>query len=87
MGEYVYDENGGRHQAFYSPRKDTAVMGELVRTFDRIQVEQSLKYSTEEARKLWNFAGMSEIGRWTRADEYGECCLPPLSFPTSVIVV
>ncbi|GKT85540.1 hypothetical protein Ct61P_03390 [Colletotrichum tofieldiae] len=45
IGEYVYDEEGGRHQAFYSPVRDTYVMGTLVKQHERIQVEQSLKYS------------------------------------------
>jgi L-histidine Nalpha-methyltransferase / hercynylcysteine S-oxide synthase len=73
VGEYVYDGEGGRHQAFYSPKRDTLVMGELIRPHDRIQVEQSLKYSRDEAQKLWGRAGMAEIGQWKHGNEYGEC--------------
>lgn len=73
IGEYVYDAEGGRHQAFYSPLKDTTVMGKLIRPHDRIQVEQSLKYSPAETEQLWNRAGMKEIGRWRHREEYGEC--------------
>jgi hypothetical protein len=47
-------------------------MGELIRPHDRIQVEQSLKYSKGEAEKLWELAGMVEIGQWKhQGDEYG----------------
>lgn len=46
-------------------------MGELIRPHDRIQVEQSLKFSEEEAEQLWQTAGMIEIGQWKYQDEYG----------------
>ena len=72
IGEYVYDHEGGRHQAFYSPVKDTVVMGELIKAHERIEVEQSLKYSQAETTRLWNQAGMSEIGKWMLGNEYGE---------------
>jgi L-histidine Nalpha-methyltransferase / hercynylcysteine S-oxide synthase len=72
IGEYVYDDEGGRHQAFFSPLRDVWVMGAQIRPHDRIQVEQSLKYSEAETQKLWNMAGMVETGRWSRGDEYGE---------------
>ncbi|KAK3318271.1 C-type lectin protein [Apodospora peruviana] len=82
IGEYVYDGKGGRHQAFYSPVRDTIVMGELVRPHERIQVEQSLKYSPEETQQLWGRAGMTEIGQWRHGDEYGLHMLakPKMSF-------
>ncbi len=72
IGEYVFDEEGGRHQAFYSPLRDTFVLGELVRPHDRVQVEQSLKYSEKEAVTMWSHAGMREIGQWKHGNEYGE---------------
>ena len=75
IGEYVYDHEGGRHQAFYSPVKDTVVMGELIKAHERIEVEQSLKYSQAETTRLWNQAGMSEIGKWMLGNEYGETTL------------
>ncbi|KAK3368897.1 C-type lectin protein [Lasiosphaeria ovina] len=83
IGEYVYDGEGGRHQAFYSPLRDTTVMGELIRPHDRIRVEQSLKYSRDEAQKLWGLAGMAETGHWRHGrDEYGLHMLtkPRMSF-------
>lgn len=72
IGEYVYDVEGGRHQAFYSPLRETTVMGELIRPHDRIFIEQSLKYSPVEATELWKHAGMAEINQWKCGDEYGE---------------
>ncbi|KAK4100895.1 hypothetical protein N658DRAFT_426797 [Parathielavia hyrcaniae] len=71
IGEYVYDAQGGRHQAFYAPRRDTMVMGELIRPHDRVQVEQSLKYSAAEAEELWERAGMMEVGQWRHHKDYG----------------
>jgi hypothetical protein len=74
IGEYIFDGEGGRHQAFYSPIRNTVVMGELIRPHDRILVEQSLKYSPLEAEKLWSSAGMMEVGHWKHRD-HGEFCL------------
>ncbi|EGO59462.1 hypothetical protein NEUTE1DRAFT_145472 [Neurospora tetrasperma FGSC 2508] len=71
IGEYVYDEEGGRHQAFYGPTRDTMVMGELIRSHDRIQIEQSLKYSKEESERLWSTAGLEQVSEWTYGNEYG----------------
>ncbi|KAK0641576.1 C-type lectin protein [Cercophora newfieldiana] len=82
IGEYVFDGEGGRHQAFYAPLRDTVVMGELIQPHDRIQIEQSLKYSPSEAQKLWKLAGMTETGQWRHVDEYGLHMLtkPRMSF-------
>ncbi|GJC94227.1 DUF323 domain protein [Colletotrichum higginsianum] len=70
IGEYVYDEEGGRHQAFYSPVRDTCVMGTLVKQHERIQVEQSLKYSQLGAENLWNMAGLIETNCWAKGNEH-----------------
>lgn len=72
IGEYVYDDEGGRHQAFYSPVHDAVIFGETIKAHERIQVEQSLKYSQPAAAKLWNTAGLTEIDRWELGEEYGE---------------
>lgn len=41
---------------------------------ERIKVEQSLKYSSEESRLLWNSAGLAEVARWGTSDElYSKC--------------
>lgn len=68
----MFDTEGGRHQAFYSPVRDTLVMGALIHPHDRIKVEQSLKYSPAEAERLWSSAGMAEVGQWKHRNEYGK---------------
>lgn len=73
IGEYVFDAQGGRHQAFYTPIRDLHIQGQLVRAGERVQVEQSLKYSPAEAASLWADAGLTEVGKWSRDAEYGEC--------------
>ncbi|KAI1116913.1 DUF323 domain protein [Nemania sp. NC0429] len=83
IGEYVYDHEGGRHRAFYSPVRDTVVMGELIKAHERIQVEQSFKYSKGACDRLWKSAGVLEKGRWMTDDgDYGLHLLikNPLSF-------
>lgn len=83
IGEYVYDEQGGGHRAFYSPIRDTVVLGKVVRSYERIQVEQSLKYSADERDRLWATARLTEIGHWSKGDEYGLHLLqkqPDMSF-------
>lgn len=71
IGEYVYDDEGGRHQAFLSPLKEVTVLGSVVKPHERIQIEQSLKYSKIGAENLWRHAGLRKIETWTRNDEYG----------------
>jgi uncharacterized SAM-dependent methyltransferase len=72
IGEYVFDEAGGRHQAFYTPIRDTVVMDVLIPSHERIKVEQSLKYSPTEAERLWNLAGLTEVDQWKHRNEYGK---------------
>ena len=71
IGEYVFDGEGGRHQAFYAPLHETTVLGEVVRPHERIKVEQSLKFSPAEAQKLWSLAGLTETDQWRHDNEYG----------------
>ncbi|KAH6659743.1 histidine-specific methyltransferase [Truncatella angustata] len=82
IGEYVYDIDGGRHQAFYSPIRDVNIIGEDIKAHERIKVEQSLKYSEDGMKKLWAEAGVVETERWmTDGDEYG---LHLLTKPTTM---
>ena len=47
-------------------------MGEIIRPHERIQVEQSLKFSLEECEGLWSEAGLKEIESWMNVDgDYG----------------
>lgn len=71
IGEYVYDDQGGRHQAFYSPVRNVNYKDVHFIAGERIQVEQSLKYSPEEAIQLWDRATLTETKRWSASsDEY-----------------
>jgi len=77
IGEYVYDSEGGRHQAFYSPVRDLWYRDIHFKAGERIQVEQSLKYSSEDASHLWEAASLNEVKRWSASsDDYGKypCC-------------
>lgn len=74
IGEYIYDKDGGRHQAFYSPKKDVIVRGIHIAKDERVEVEQSLKYSEGESETLWREAGLKEVGKWQATKEqYSEC--------------
>lgn len=69
IGEYVYDGEGGRHQAFYAPIKDVHYKDIHFKAGERVQVEQSLKYSAEETSQLWQASGLKEVGRWSASSE------------------
>ncbi|KFG78175.1 DUF323 domain protein [Metarhizium anisopliae] len=83
IGEYVYDDEGGRHQAFLSPLQEVNILGSIIKPNERIQIEQSLKYSKIGAENLWKHAGLREIGIWTRGDEYGLHMLQKAQIPFS----
>ncbi|EDN92656.1 hypothetical protein SS1G_08519 [Sclerotinia sclerotiorum 1980 UF-70] len=65
LGEYVYDTQGGRHQAFYSPSRDITIRDVLVKAGERVKIEVSLKYSSKETAKLLKDAGLREAQKWS----------------------
>jgi uncharacterized SAM-dependent methyltransferase len=69
IGEYVFDKEGGRLQAFYTPLRDIRYRDIQFKAGERIQVEQSLKFSAEEAAQLWQKSGLNEVGRWSASSE------------------
>lgn len=69
IGEHVYDNEGGRHQAFYSPIRDFYYKDIHVKAGERVQVEQSLKYSAEAALQLWESSDLREVERWSASSE------------------
>ncbi|KXJ86110.1 C-type lectin protein [Microdochium bolleyi] len=72
IGEYVYDVQGGHHQAFYAPVRDVTVLGEHIPAGERIKVEQSLKFSAENRAELLQTAGLVEKTNWiTKDGDYG----------------
>ncbi len=72
IGEFIYDEDGGRHQAFLSPNKEVTILGTTIKQAERLKIEQSLKYSQVGGEKLWRAAGLKEVKRWRRGDDYGK---------------
>ena len=81
IGEYCYNKEGGKHQAFYSPTRHVDVLGQHIRPGERVQVEQSLKYSFKQAQKLWSQAAMIETKNWIHGEEYGKQLCESLFFP------
>ncbi|KAG6013106.1 hypothetical protein E4U54_007077 [Claviceps lovelessii] len=83
VGEYVYDDEGGRHQAYVFPVKEVTVLGSVIKAYERIHIEKSLKYSKAEADNLWRNSGLRNIQTWTRDDEYGLHMLRKSDLPFS----
>jgi uncharacterized SAM-dependent methyltransferase len=77
IGEYVFDHEGGRHQAFYVPKTDVKYKNILLKAGERIQVEESLKYSLKESTHLWEMSGLKEVAHWTASsDNYSKYLFP-----------
>jgi EasF-like predicted methyltransferase len=72
IGEYRYDAAGGRHVAFVTPRRDVTIDGILVRKDEKIQIEESNKFSSDEANQLFGQAGLLQGVKWT--NETGDYC-------------
>lgn len=83
IGEFIYDEDGGRHQAFLSPTKEVTILGTTIKQAERLKIEQSLKYSQVGGEKLWRTAGLKEVKRWRRGDDYGLHLLQKTDLPFS----
>lgn len=72
IGEYRYDIDGGRHVAFVSPVRDVVVDGVKIFQDEKIQIEQSNKFSLEEAERLFQRAGLKQGPRWSNQQgDYG----------------
>ncbi|KAH7043215.1 C-type lectin protein [Macrophomina phaseolina] len=70
IGEF--DQQHGRHHAFVSPLKDVSIDGVAIKAGERIRIEESYKYSAEEARQLWETTRVAEGAKWTnKAGDYG----------------
>lgn len=85
VGEY--DEEAGRHQAFYSPVRDVMVEGTLIEAGEKIRVEESHKYSILQSNELWQRAGLMVQARFgNRINEYHLHLVsrPIFSFPLKV---
>lgn len=59
-----------------SPITETNVLGSVIKPFERIKIEQSVKYSQIGAEKLWKMSGLEEVKHWRRGDDYGMDSMP-----------
>ena len=72
IGEY--DEDAGRHQAFYSPLHDVVIEGTPIRAGERIRFEESYKYSSPQCSELWQQAGLMSWAKFgNKANDYRKC--------------
>ncbi|POS88303.1 hypothetical protein EPUL_000094 [Erysiphe pulchra] len=70
IGEYVYDNEGGRHQAFLTPICDISYGNHFhIRAGERIQIERSLKYSIEKAAYLFKESNLRKFWIWPHPTE------------------
>ena len=65
IGEYVYDSEGARHQAFYAPKRDIHYKNICFKSQERIRVEQSWKFSVRDSEGLWSSSGLEEVQEWS----------------------
>ncbi|KAI9736455.1 MAG: hypothetical protein M1818_006189 [Claussenomyces sp. TS43310] len=83
IGEFIHDKEGGRHQAFYAPKKDVLCCDVRIKAGERVQVEQSLKYSKDESRVLWARSELREVGKWSASTESYSKIIPNFAFHQS----
>ncbi|KAI8634350.1 histidine-specific methyltransferase [Xylariaceae sp. FL1651] len=64
--EYVgeYDAEAGRHQAFVLPTKDITLHGILIRSGEKVRIEESYKFSSDHKAEMWAEAGLTEVAEW-----------------------
>ncbi|KAF2690520.1 hypothetical protein K458DRAFT_413301 [Lentithecium fluviatile CBS 122367] len=74
-----YNDNLGGHQAFVAPLRDVDVDGVQIPKGERIRIEESYKYSTEEIEHLWAEAGL--IGNTVFSNSKGNYGLHFVSKP------
>ncbi|KAJ4301696.1 hypothetical protein N0V90_003789 [Kalmusia sp. IMI 367209] len=78
FGEFV--EKDGYHRAFVSPLKDVIIDGVQLRKGERIRIEESWKFSTEEIQHLWNEAKL--VANSVFSNSRGDYGLHLVSKPT-----
>ncbi|KAK4543547.1 hypothetical protein LTR36_005442 [Oleoguttula mirabilis] len=82
IGEY--DQEGGRHRAFVVPTRDLTVEGVAVKQGERVRIEESYKFSSQQAEKLWRNANVIPISAYSNSsNDYALHLLKPaMSFST-----
>ncbi|KAF2143838.1 uncharacterized protein K452DRAFT_268274 [Aplosporella prunicola CBS 121167] len=63
IGEF--DSLNGRHHAFVSPLKDVTIDGVAIEAGERIRIEESYKYSSDEIIQLWEDSKVAEGSFWS----------------------
>lgn len=79
IGEY--DEEAHRHQAFYSPMHDVVLEGTVVRAGEKIRIEESYKYSSQQSDELWQAAGLIQRAKF--GDNASQYCKSQLAMTLS----
>ena len=76
IGQYRYDPQGSRHQAFVAPKADVKVEGAAIKKGERVRIEESYKYTWERAQELWKraCAGTSVIETAWFSNQPGNYC-------------
>lgn len=72
-GNGEYDIAAGRHHAFVTPDVDVSIDGVLIRKDERVWIEESNKWSSDETARLWDAAGLREGAKWCNSTgDYGK---------------
>ncbi|KAK5133709.1 hypothetical protein LTR08_007463 [Meristemomyces frigidus] len=79
-----YDGQVGAHRAFVSPTIDLTVEGVALKQDEMIRIEESYKYSEDQAEELWRKANVTQVMAWSNhANDYALHLLKPAtSFST-----
>ncbi|KAL8669098.1 MAG: hypothetical protein Q9168_006300 [Polycauliona sp. 1 TL-2023] len=87
IGEY--DESAGRHQAFYSPKKDLVIDGVYVEAGEKIRIEESHKYSSAQSSTLWQtIVGLLQRASYGNSnDDYRKITSPSASNANQSVIV
>lgn len=66
-----YDPVGGRHEAFYSPKRDVTVEGVHIQKGEKLSFEEATKYDSAERDRLWHRAGLiHKVDFGNSSDDY-----------------
>lgn len=72
-GNGEYEIATGRHHAFMTPDIDVTIDGILIRKGERVWIEESNKWSSDETAWLWDAAGLAEGAKWCNSTgDYGK---------------
>lgn len=71
IGEF--DVENGRHHAFVTPTEDVSIGDISIAAGEKVRIEESYKFSSDETIELWKEAGLAAVEAWsTKRGDYGE---------------